>query len=136
MVKTTVKSYLEPALGMGGQSLVHSLDFFNGMIHRLLTEHMLSRLNCMNSETEDFARSLGVKKIYKDYKEILADPEIGAVLVCSSTDTHAAISIEAIERLELSITANAPLVIFMVIIAVSTSPCSPMAGSTSTADCT
>ena len=34
---------------------------------------------------------------YKDYKEILADPEIGAVLVCSSTDTHAAISIEAIE---------------------------------------
>ena len=51
----------------------------------------------MNSETEDFARSLGVKKIYKDYKEILADPEIGAVLVCSSTDTHAAISIEAIE---------------------------------------
>lgn len=51
----------------------------------------------MNSETEDFARSLGVEKIYKDYKEILADPEIGAVLVCSSTDTHAAISIEAIE---------------------------------------
>ncbi len=53
----------------------------------------------MNSETEDFARSLGVKKIYKDYKEILADPEIGAVLVCSSTDTHAAIYIEAIEPL-------------------------------------
>ena len=32
----------------------------------------------------------------KDYHEILNDPEIDAVLVCSSTDTHAPISIEAI----------------------------------------
>ncbi|MBZ2175884.1 inositol 2-dehydrogenase [Schnuerera sp. xch1] len=34
---------------------------------------------------------------YKDYKKILLDPEIDAVLVCSSTDTHAQISIEAAE---------------------------------------
>ena len=32
----------------------------------------------------------------KDYKDILNDKDIDAVLVCSSTDTHAAISIEAI----------------------------------------
>lgn len=51
----------------------------------------------MNEETEDFVRGMGVQKVYKDYREILSDPEINAVLVCSSTDTHASISIEAIE---------------------------------------
>ena len=50
----------------------------------------------MNEETKEFVRGMDVGKIYGDYKEILADPEIDAVLVCSSTDTHAAVSIEAI----------------------------------------
>ena len=51
----------------------------------------------MNDETKAFIEGFGVKEIYTDYKKILADPEIDAVLICSSTDTHASISIEAIE---------------------------------------
>lgn len=51
----------------------------------------------MNSETEAFIKSFGVEKISKDYKDILNDPEIDAVLVCSSTDTHSSISVEAIK---------------------------------------
>lgn len=43
----------------------------------------------------ELAAMLGIKKIYADYKEMLADKEIDAVLVCSSTDTHADIAIEA-----------------------------------------
>ncbi len=50
----------------------------------------------MNDETEALIRNFGVEKVYKDYKEIINDPEIDAVMVCSSTDTHAPISIEAI----------------------------------------
>jgi len=50
----------------------------------------------MNEETEKLIRSYGVSKVTKDYKDILNDKDIYAVLVCSSTDTHAAISIEAI----------------------------------------
>lgn len=50
----------------------------------------------MNEETENLIRSYGVSKVTKDYKDILNDKDIDAVLVCSSTDTHAAISIEAI----------------------------------------
>lgn len=50
----------------------------------------------MNEETEKLIRSYGVSKVTKDYKAILNDKDIDAVLVCSSTDTHAAISIEAI----------------------------------------
>lgn len=50
----------------------------------------------MNEETEKLIRSYGVSKVTKDYKDILNNKDIDAVLVCSSTDTHAAISIEAI----------------------------------------
>jgi len=44
---------------------------------------------------EVWAAGQGITKVIKDYKEILADPDIDAVLICSPTDTHAAISVEA-----------------------------------------
>ncbi|MGN0447855.1 MAG: inositol 2-dehydrogenase [Acutalibacteraceae bacterium] len=44
---------------------------------------------------QDLADKYGIEKVYDDYKEMLADKDIDAVLVCSSTDTHADISIEA-----------------------------------------
>lgn len=51
----------------------------------------------MNEETAAWAKEMGVAGVTKDYKEVLADPEIGAVLICSSTDTHSPISVEAIK---------------------------------------
>lgn len=51
----------------------------------------------MSEETEKWAAGLGVANCYKDYHAILNDPSIDAVLICSSTQTHAPISIEAIE---------------------------------------
>lgn len=51
----------------------------------------------MNEETANWAKSMGVSNTTKDYKEILADPEIDAVLICSSTNTHSPISVEAIK---------------------------------------
>lgn len=51
----------------------------------------------MNEETDLWAKKMGVEITTKDYKEILADPEIDAVLICSSTDTHSPISVEAIQ---------------------------------------
>ncbi len=51
----------------------------------------------MSEETSLWAKNLGIQKIYKDYKEILKDDSIDAVLICSSTDTHADISVEAIK---------------------------------------
>lgn len=51
----------------------------------------------MNEQTENWAKDMGVHNTTKDYKEILADPEIDAVLICSSTDTHSPISVEAIQ---------------------------------------
>ncbi|KJR46192.1 Myo-inositol 2-dehydrogenase 1 [Desulfosporosinus sp. I2] len=43
----------------------------------------------------EWAQDLGIKNVYTDYKNILKDHEIDAVMVCSSTNTHSIISIEA-----------------------------------------
>ncbi|AGX42218.1 inositol 2-dehydrogenase [Clostridium saccharobutylicum] len=51
----------------------------------------------LNEATENWAKEIGIPNVYKDYKKILEDPEIDAVLICSSTDTHSKISIEAIK---------------------------------------
>lgn len=49
----------------------------------------------ITEELTAWAKSMGIPEVYDDYKKILQDPEIDAVLVCSSTNTHAPISIEA-----------------------------------------
>ncbi len=51
----------------------------------------------MTDETREWAKSMGINDIYTDHKDILNDSEIEAVLVCSSTDTHSQMSIEAAE---------------------------------------
>ncbi|MDR1482881.1 MAG: Gfo/Idh/MocA family oxidoreductase, partial [Synergistaceae bacterium] len=50
----------------------------------------------MSEETAEWAGSIGIPIVSKDHREIIHDADIGAVLICSSTDTHSAISIEAI----------------------------------------
>ena len=37
------------------------------------------------------ADELGIQRVVQDYHELLADPEIEAILMATSTDTHAAI---------------------------------------------
>lgn len=52
----------------------------------------------MNDQTAAWIHSMDSSiEVIKDYKEILADEEIDAVIICSSTDTHSSISVEAIE---------------------------------------
>lgn len=50
----------------------------------------------MNEATENWLKSMGVENTSSDFHEILNDPEIDAVLICSSTNTHSPISLEAI----------------------------------------
>ena len=49
----------------------------------------------MNEQTEAFAKSCGIPNTTKDANDILNDPEIEAVLICSSTDAHSKYIIEA-----------------------------------------
>lgn len=50
----------------------------------------------LSDDTAAWAKSLGIEKISKDHRDIINDPTIDAVLICSSTDTHSPISLEAI----------------------------------------
>ena len=50
----------------------------------------------ISGETRDWLLKMGVGGVCADYHEILDDPEIDAVLICSSTNTHSDISLEAI----------------------------------------
>ena len=51
----------------------------------------------LNDEMTAYAKEFGIENLSKDYKDVLNNPEVDAVMVCSSTDTHAAISVEAIK---------------------------------------
>jgi len=46
-------------------------------------------------QAKEWAENLGIVNLISDYKDILSDPEIEAVLICSSTDTHAQMIIES-----------------------------------------
>jgi len=48
-----------------------------------------------NSALENWAVGWGIPKVLKEYKAILTDPDVDAVLICSPSNTHAAISQEA-----------------------------------------
>ena len=50
----------------------------------------------LNDEMRSFAKEFVIENLSLNYKDILNNPEIDAVMVCSSTDTHANISAEAI----------------------------------------
>ena len=43
----------------------------------------------INAETEAFAKQYGISNVSKDAEDIFTDPEIEAVIICSSTNTHA-----------------------------------------------
>lgn len=50
----------------------------------------------MNEETVKWAKNMGVEQTTKSYMDVINDPSIDAVLICSSTDTHSEISVAAI----------------------------------------
>jgi len=50
----------------------------------------------ITDETMEWAKSMGIEKVSKDHLDIINDPSINAVFICSSTDTHSPISLQAI----------------------------------------
>lgn len=81
-------------IGGGRIGQVHATSIFtrvpNAQVKTLADEYL-------NENIEKFASENGVGKCVKDYHEILNDPEIDAVLICTPTPTHTPISIEAIK---------------------------------------
>ena len=47
-------------------------------------------------DLEETAKSMGIDKTSKNYKDILNDKEVDAIFICTPTDTHYTISMEAL----------------------------------------
>jgi len=78
-------------IGAGRIGKVHTLSIMN-----YIPEVEIKSISDINfAGAKEWADETGIANAYADYKEILKDPEIDAVLICSSTDTHSQISVEA-----------------------------------------
>jgi myo-inositol 2-dehydrogenase / D-chiro-inositol 1-dehydrogenase len=75
-----------------------------GRIGKLHAENLVNNISSVEVKSiadifadkiKDWAHGIGIKNVYSDYHEILNDPEINVVLICSSTNTHSQITIEA-----------------------------------------
>lgn len=75
-----------------------------GRIGKIHAENIATRISAAKlvaiadnnfSTAKELAEKLGVNSVYADYHAILSDKSIDAVAICSSTDTHAKILIEA-----------------------------------------
>jgi myo-inositol 2-dehydrogenase/D-chiro-inositol 1-dehydrogenase len=72
-------------IGTGRMGSVHTRN-----IARLIPEADLRALCDIRLEVaEPLASELGIERVVSDYRDLLADPEIEAVLISSSTPTHA-----------------------------------------------
>lgn len=78
-------------VGVGRIGKIHSQNVMNNIPDAKLMAVSDINETCLN----EFVQNLSDVKAVADYHEILNDPDIDAVLICSSTDTHAQISIEA-----------------------------------------
>ncbi len=78
-------------IGAGRIGKLHA----NNLINRVPDAEVVAISDIYEEGARKVAASLGIPNVYKDYHEILNNPEIDAVFICSSTDTHSIISLEA-----------------------------------------
>ncbi len=75
-----------------------------GRIGKLHVSNLMTRVSgatvtavtdVIAQNARELAAQYGIPNVYGDYRELVQDPEVDAVFVCSSTDTHSAISYDA-----------------------------------------
>ncbi len=71
-------------IGLGRIGTIHAEN-----IKKLSDVELYAVSDVREDHLRNMAEKLGVTKAYKDPYELIEDPQIDAVLVCSSTDTHA-----------------------------------------------
>lgn len=77
-------------IGLGRIGKIHADNIINYLDNAVLVAVADPYLD------REYAASLGVDKAYTDAKKIFSDPEVEAVVICSSTDMHVELIREAI----------------------------------------
>jgi len=78
-------------IGAGRIGRVHAED----LAYRIPEAELVAVSDIYVAAAEKLAAGLGVPAVYEDHRPILEDPAIDALLICSSTDTHARLIEEA-----------------------------------------
>lgn len=78
-------------IGAGRIGKLHA----NNLTSRVPNAELAAISDVYEPAAKELAEKLNVPNYYNDYHKILEDPSIDAVFICSSTDTHSPISIEA-----------------------------------------
>ena len=80
-------------IGAGRIGQVHAKSILSGVPQA----HILAIADpYMKPAVAEWAKASGIENVYTDYKKILEDERIDAVLICASTNLHAQLSLEAI----------------------------------------
>ena len=80
-------------IGAGRIGKVHAAN----LVHRLPDARVLVVADVMEDAARELAGRLGIPGYASDPRAVIENPDIEAVLICSATDTHAALIIEAAE---------------------------------------
>ncbi|HVN53689.1 MAG TPA: inositol 2-dehydrogenase [Anaerolineaceae bacterium] len=80
-------------IGAGTIGRVHAAN----LSFRIPSARLLAIADVNLQAARALAETCAVSKAVEDYREVLADPQVEAVVICSSTNTHAAMICEAAE---------------------------------------
>lgn len=79
-------------IGMGRIGKLHAMNIQNAIPN---AEIIIAADPYLNETSEAWAKDLNIPKVTKDPEEVINDPDVDAVFICSSTDTHAQFIVEA-----------------------------------------
>lgn len=82
-------------IGVVGAGRIGKLHVSN-LMTRVSSATVVAVTDVVAESAKELAQKFGIPKVYGDYKELVNDPEIDAVFVCSSTDTHSIIAYDAV----------------------------------------
>ena len=74
-------------IGVVGAGRIGKLHVTN-LMTRVSGANVVAVTDVVAESAKALAAQFGIPKVYGDYHELVNDPEIDAVFVCSSTDTH------------------------------------------------
>lgn len=81
-------------IGVIGAGRIGKLHAEN-LVRRIPEANVLAIADVLPAAAQETASRLGIPQATADYREILANPDIQAVAICSATDTHSQIIIES-----------------------------------------
>ena len=80
-------------LGAGRIGRLHA----DNLAYRVAGAELVAIMDIDQKAAADCARRVGARRVATDARRVIEDPDVDTVLICSSTDTHADLIVQARE---------------------------------------